>query len=251
VAKRFADTTALFEYHAGTSATRAVARAYLRPQSEVVTSEHVEREWKRILFHALRTILEAAEEEDDLSAAVARLGRGFGREPSQRLRALALAVAGSERLDVETMAIRARELLRGDASRRFRRTVALVRQRSECGLARARPHQDEGAWKLKATCVIREGICRHEGRIADDLVRWTSGAEVLRGSEDEKLRRMGETAKRMADAPRERTGRNCYGRTGDLAIAVDCEPDEVLVTTDGSFEVMAEALGFTVEKIPV
>lgn len=247
----FADTTALFELNAGTARSRAAAKAALHPRDQVVSSEHVKREWKRILVTAVGSLLESVETEPDLSAALARLGVGFGRSSSQRWRAAALVTAGSNSFNATDVGIRGRQVLRGlDAT--FKRSVGNVRSSSECGLAAQQPRQDaSGTWTIKDTCKRREGICDHEARLGRDVRRWRAGAAALAESDETSLRKMGKTGLEMATDPASRTGVNCYGRTGDLAIALDCRPDEVLVTTDASFETMRKAMGFAVQRIPV
>jgi hypothetical protein len=221
------------------------------PRDEVASSEHVQREWKRIIFKATRDILEAVEEEPDLSAAVSRLGGGFGREPSQRLRVLAGLIGNSSALDVADVRIRGRRLMRGESNRLFHRMVGALRAASECGLAIQEPALDsDGRWTMKITCKRREGICEHEARIERDLHRWTAGAQELKASDSAAHRKLGTKALEMAAEPELRTGVNCYGKTGDLAIALDCRPGEELVTTDASFDVMAEVMDFTVNRIP-
>lgn len=249
---RFADTTALFEFHVGTKATRPAARGLLKPREDVASSDHAQREWKRITFRAVRDVLEAVEEEPDLSAVLSRLGHGFGREPSQRLRALGLIVGRSQSLDTADARIRGRRLLRGEADRLFHRVVGTLRTGSDCGLAVQEPAPDpNGRWTMKITCQRREGICRHEERLGKDAARWSAGARDLMKSEDASHRKIGRKGLEMASRPELRTGVNCYGGTGDLAIALDCRAGEELVTTDAIFDVMAPAMGFTVQRIPV
>jgi hypothetical protein len=247
---RFADTTALFEYHAGTGTTRAEARDQLKPRTNVASSDHVKREWNRILFSSVKAFIEALESEPDLSAALARLSFGWGREPTQRLRATALVCAGSTRLDVTDAKIRGRQLLRGGGDVLFAQVVGDLRNSSRCGLAQEKPTQaPDGMWELKTTCKRREGICDHENRIATALGRWRAGASALASSTSPGLRQMGQRGVTMAADPVMRTGVNCYGKTGDLAIALDCDPHETLVTTDASFEVLASAMNFSVHRI--
>jgi hypothetical protein len=250
MATRFADTTALFEWYAGTGVSRAAARKALGPRREVVTSDHVQREWKRIVVNAVGAVVEAAETEPDLAAMFARLGRGFGREPAQRQRALALVSGGTNSINATDIKIRGRQALR-EVDARVRRRVGSIRSASACGLAVAEPRQaPDGRWTVKQTCKRGEGICDHEARLDQDLPRWCAGAQALVGSSSNGLRTMGHTALKMADGPELRTGSNCYQRTGDLAIALDCRRDEVLVTTDKSFLTLGSAMGFAVDHLP-
>lgn len=247
---RFADTTALFEYYAGTQSTRSEARRVLRPRDDVASSDHVEREWKRIIFKTVRDFLDAVETEPDLSAICARMSFGFGREGSQRWRVASLLCGGSDSLSVTDIRIRGRQLLRGNGSRLFRRCIGDLRTESRCGLARQEPFVgSDGEWQMKITCQRGEGICDQEDRIGRDLARWKAGADALAASTDSRLHNMGKTAQAMAENAKIRTGKNTYERTGDLAIALDCRADELLVTTDHSFSVLASAMGYRVHHI--
>jgi hypothetical protein len=249
MAKYLADTTALFEYHAGTGKTRSAARSVLNPRADVVTSEHVVREWKRIIFASVTALIDAMDSEPDLSAAMAKLGIGYGRQASQRWRAAALVCTDTESIDRTAAKLRGRQLLRGDAMVRLESVVAEVRDASGCGLAKQEPQLRDGAWTMKTTCKRREGICDHEARVGRDFTRWSAGAHALTQSADDGLRKTGKTALEMANSPEVRTGVNCYGRTGDLAIATDCRPDETVVTTDHSFTELSAAMGFKVHLI--
>ncbi|MGH2943566.1 MAG: hypothetical protein ACRDLN_12420 [Solirubrobacteraceae bacterium] len=196
----------------------------------------------------MAAILVAVEREADLSAAFARLGNGHGRASAQRWRAAAM-VTGSTFDPVEAK-IRGRQLLRG-LEPAISRTVGTVRTASRCGLALEEPHEISGGWALKSTCTRREGICDHEERIKLDLERWRNASDALANSVREADRKIGSLGQTMASTPSLRTGVNCYGRTGDLAIALDCRSDELLVTTDKSFELIGQAMGFAVRVIPV
>jgi hypothetical protein len=250
MAKTFADTTAVLEYHGGTVVGRTAARAALQPRRDVVTSDHVVREWKRIIVTAVSAILDAIDEEPDLSSAFARLGVGHGRAPAQRWRAAAMITGSAETFDPVEVKIRGRQLLRG-LEATLRRTVEVIRTTSGCGLALEEPRETAGEWKLKIRCKRGEGICDHQQRITLDLTRWNSASGALALSTADSYRKMGKLGQEMAVTPSLRTGVNCYGRTGDLAIALDCRSDEVLVTTDKGFEIIGPAMGFTVLVIPV
>jgi hypothetical protein len=251
MATRFADTTALFELSAGTRNSRAAAKQALRPRNEVVSSDHVQREWKRILVAAVGSLIESVEQEPDLGSALARLGVGYGRAGAQRWRAAALIVGGSESFNATDTRIRGRQQLRTLDST-LRRSVGTLRTSSQCGLAVQQPREKpDRTWTIKDTCKRGEGICDHEDRIGRDAARWTAGAHALVASGNDSLAKLAKTALKMAANPEIRTGVNCYGRTGDLAIALDCRRGEVLVTTDASFDTMAPAMGFTVHRLPV
>jgi hypothetical protein len=222
----------------------------------VASSEHVLREWKRIVFTSVRSLVTALDEEPDLAAAISRLNVGRGREQSQRLLALSMATTNSDSLVSDDnlaktiVRTRAQQLLRGDGQRRFDRVVGDLRTASACGLAAANATQKDGAWQLKMTCTWDEGICVHADHVEDRLAAWSAGAEALRRSNNESHTKLGRVGQEMAESRRKRTGKNCYARSGDLAIALDCAADEELVTTDGSFEVLGPVMGFNVVRLP-
>lgn len=248
---RFADTTAVFEFHAGSSTARAEARSLLAERDRTATSEAVEREWKRIVVKAASALTVAAEQEPDLAAVLGSLAAGHGREAAQRVRALAMCIGTSDDLNRKEIAIRAQQLVRCDAASRLHTIAGEIRRTSECGLATATPTADpQGGFALKDTCRRREGICRHEARVEADLQQWRDATQALVASAVNGHRRMGHVAEQMADEPEMRTGRNCYAKTGDVQIALDCRPDEELVTTDRSFDELGRAIGFTVRRLP-
>lgn len=245
----YADTTAIFEHQAGTQIAQEAAREALGHRNQVATSDHVEREWKRIVVGAASAIDVATRIEPDLGAALARLARGFGREPAQRLRVLGMCVG--DQLDRTEMRLRAQQLIRADGQSRFHSVVGEVRRTSDCGLATQQPvARPDGGWDLKTTCRKREGICRHEQRLSTDAQQWGAGADALKSAESADLRSMGRIAQQMRDRADQRTGRNCYAKTGDLAIALDCKREETLVTTDHSYQVIGPALGIRIRRIP-
>lgn len=246
---RFADTTAIFEYHAGANAPRVETRRLLADRRHVATSEHVVREWKRIIVHAMNDLLVALREEPDLPAVLGRLSQGFGREPSQRLRALGLC-AGPDSLDRTEMEIRARQILRVEIDRYVDEIVGEIRRPSECPLAANDPYQEVGGeWRIDWTCRRNAGICDRVERIGGDIARWDAGAAALVASDRGDYRRQGQAARRMSAEPDYRTGKLCYQSTGDLGIALDARSGEELVTTDRSFTVICAPLGLTVRLV--
>jgi hypothetical protein len=74
-------------------------------------------------------------------------------------------------------------------------------------------------------------------------------ADALSKSSESSHRKMAEVAKAAVAKAPERKGKNCYGFFGDISMALEVEGDEVVLTTDGSFDVMAPALGIAVERI--
>lgn len=247
--KRFADTTAVFEFHVGARVPRNTVRDLLQERDSVATSEHVEREWRRIIVHATSDLLEALGEETDWPGLYSRLSQGYGREPSQRLRALALCVGPTTPPDLAEVKIRAEQLLRVGLSELLQQVVSDVRRPSSCPLALERPVETREGWSVRATCKRTDDICDRVDRVERELGRWTSGATALEAADEPPLKKMGKLATEMAAAPHLRKGKNCYASTGDLGIALDAMSGEEIVTTDHSFEVIAPGVGVMVRRV--
>src|SRR5205823_2877705 len=123
-----------------------------------------------------------------------------------------------------------------------------VRDGSECGLARNQVFQDSrGRWLLVDRCKKTDRICREDQFLEDHRARASTAAEALadrapRASD----KKMGKTMVGMLSRPPDRKGKNCYWHTGDIAIALECASDEVLLTTDQSFDTICASLGLRV-----
>jgi hypothetical protein len=153
-----------------------------------------------------------------------------------------MITAGETALDSDLMEIRAGDLIRYKADVLFHHQVDTVRDGSECGLADNVALQDasRGIWKfLNLTtngerCKKTDNICREHDDLGSKVDRLRKAGEALRASPDHK--KIGEAALKAADVVTERKGKICYGILGDVSIALECEADEVLLTTDRSFE---------------
>lgn len=219
-------------------------RELLANKQSVATTEHVVREWKRILVASTDAVLAAVEDEEDLVGMFAALAQGFGRQASQRLRALALCAGpSSQSLDRVEIRVRARSILRIEIDRLFDEVTRNVRDPSACPLALERPVEDKsGRWAVQATCRRGETTCVREERLSDEIGRWDAGANALVSSEVAGYVSQGRTAVAMSKDPKVRTGKNCYASTGDIGIALDALPGEEIVSTDASFAVLAPAM---------
>ena len=90
-------------------------------------------------------------------------------------------------------------------------------------------------------CKKTEQICRQVEFIEErqDQAGRTAEALVKNSPPDRKRdRQMGETVLKGLKAPADRKGVNCYGRTGDVSIALECGGKETILTTDRSYEVI-------------
>jgi len=150
-----------------------------------------------------------------------------------------------------TLELRARAYLRYRARKLFHRGIDVVRNGSDCGLAKNVAYQDEkGHWSLVARCTKDEQICRQDDFLGGEQSRAEAAANgLIASAERDADKKMGHTMLKMLPVPRDRKGRNCWGYTGDISIALECDPEEVLLTTDRSFEAIVPALGLRVHRL--
>ncbi len=105
-----------------------------------------------------------------------------------------------------------------------------------------------------AMCTKAEEICRQPEFLSQEVERARAAATALDGSEREGDRTMGQKAnKALADISKNATkGEACHGANGiggDICIALECGPDETLLTTDESFDHICPAIGVGHERI--
>ena len=242
----FLDTSAQVERWAGTRLVKDNIRSRLGA-ADHGTSRHVLREWKHVVESTCLEVLNALDKSPDFPTLFASLSQGFGRDASRRLRVLSVVFGGERTVDLQQIRLRCGMLLRQHESL-FMQNIDLVADHCECGLTDETPSTNrKGERELKWRCKKTEEICERKREVeatADELR--TVGAALIG---DSRYRAMGETAQRVADNPIEGKGQNCWRVLGDVSIALDCGEDDVLLTTDQSFEVIGPALGKQVERI--
>lgn len=246
----YLDTTALIERWAGEPAARDAVRRYLRNESHA-TSTHVRREWVRLIEGTAADVINAINDgEEDLTAIFARLSQGWGREQGQRLRILAMLAGGKRQVNVTELRTRSQQLLRTGSQELFEHHLDEVRDSSECGLARNRVEASRGGrLKLIDTCKRTDDICRQDQFVAENEGSWAAASQGLaeHGITDAD-RKMGKVGIKVGGDPPIGKGKNCYGRTGDISISVECGEGETLLTTDRSFEAIAKARRISVTR---
>jgi hypothetical protein len=250
----FLDTTAHIERWAGDKTRQECVRGLLADDRHL-TSTHALREWKHIIEGATADVLNAlADGAGTMSEVLARLSQGWGRSTGQRLRVLSILAAGDEALDAELVEMRAQSLLRYRSHALFHHQIDEVRDSSECGLARNRVVSHKGKRELlnpdtnKDRCKKTDTICRQDAALGAKVTELESAADALSKSSESSHRKMAQVAKAAVAKASERKGKNCYGSLGDISMALEVDGDEVVLTTDRSFEVMAPALGIAVER---
>jgi hypothetical protein len=255
--RHYLDTTAQIERWTGDQPTQDAFKARLAGDTHS-TSSHVRREWQNIIDQSCVDALNAIESgANDLGSFYARLSQGgWGRKAGQRLRALSLLVAGEAAFDAGEVQTRALALLRYQSRALFGVGIDEVRDGSECGLARKVVARRKGKRVLinaeneSDRCKKTDVICRQDADLEGKLVGLRAAAAALRGSSNAGHKTMGRCAEKAAASAPERKGKNCYGYLGDVSIALECRTDEVLLTTDRSFEVIAPVLAINVVRLP-
>jgi hypothetical protein len=244
----FLDTSVHLERWAGERRVREQIKLLLGDRTHA-SSRHALREWKRIVERGVAELLNVAEQAGgDVGEIIARLRQSYGRGPGQALLVMHLVTQGGP-ID-RTLEMRARRYLRYASSKQFHRQLDEVRDGSRCGLARNEVYQDgDGTWTLKWRCTKKEDICDHVAFLESDRIRASDAAQSLRSSARPADKRMGMTMEAMIKNPRDRKGRNCWGSTGDISIALEARPKEVILTTDESFDSIGRAIGLRVERI--
>jgi hypothetical protein len=249
----FLDTTAHVERWAGDITRQERVRGLLAGETHA-TSTHARREWKHIVEGTCVDVLNALRERPrTLSNVFARLSQGWGRSQGHRLRVLALLSGGESALDADLLEIRARAYLRYQAETLFVHSMDEVRDGSECGLAMNVGRQkSRGEWEFvnpgtgSEWCKKTDQICCQDDDLEGKKGRLQAAGQALSKSANHK--RFGKAALEAVSSRAERKGKKCFGLLGDVSIALDCHQDEVVLTTDESFSVMAPALGLTVER---
>lgn len=217
------------------------------------TSTQVLREWNRIVLAALirlRNVLPAARDRTDV---VARMREGaFGRDGVRRWQVTEW-VMGSD-TDLKAVEMRAAHYQRIRARAQFKTGIATMRDGTECAVAGRKPYLRGRTWRYDEMCKKSEDICAQPGFLEEQRTRALDAAMALEGSDRPADREMGIKArKNIKDADARATkGKACHGGGGlggDICIALECSADEVLLTTDASFELLCPALGLKYERI--
>jgi len=247
----YLDTTALIERWTGEADVRDEILAILG-EGVHATSSHVRREWKRVIDGTVADVLNAIRDgESDLGSILARLSQGWGRQQGQRLRVLAMLANQIRDCSPIELELRAGQLLRCGSEQMFVHHIGEVRNGSDCGLSKNEVTRgSDGRYSLVDKCKRDEEICRQDEYIADDLPKWKSASQGLVDHSDRSGdRKMGKLGLELASTPVKRKGKNCYARTGDISISLECKAEETLLTTDASFDAMAKETGMPVKRI--
>lgn len=242
----YLDTSAHFERVGGSNANRRKLKEMLRGGGHA-TSTQAEREWNRIVFTVSVSLRNALASSLDWTDVVRKLSMGYGRTAARSMRVIHW-ITGSDTTDFRVVALRLDHFQRIRARVLFKADIGTIRDGTNCDVARRRPHFHAGKWHYKSQCKKTDDICDQPTFLAARKERAEKAALALLRSERKADRKMGENALAgLRDGgPGATKGKACHGDRGiggDIAIALECEADEVLLTTDESFDFICPALG--------
>lgn len=251
--RHYLDTSAQIERHGGEAAVRRELRDILAGTTHA-TSTHVAREWRHIIHGSATRVLNACQDAESVTDVKARLRQGYGRQPGHN--SLALDLIGGDSASVVELELAAETFLRTIADALFEVDIDEIRDGSACMLARERPVQDlqSGEWSLRTSCRRHECVCNQIALTDANVGPIAASVEALRGSPQsghKKMARIAAEAMAANDKTR-RKGKACFGGNGlggDISIALECADDEVLLTTDASFDHICPAVGVAHRKV--
>ncbi|HET9198590.1 MAG TPA: hypothetical protein VFN92_10100 [Solirubrobacterales bacterium] len=199
---------------------------------------------------ALRTALSASSDWTDV---VRRLSKGFGRGPARAMQ-VTHWITGSQTTDFRIVSKRLEDYQRIRFRLLFKQGIDTVRDGSNCDVARRRPYFNAGKWHYHPQCKKAQDLCDQPTFLAARRERAEAASKALLASKRKADSDMGKKALAAlrSDQPGATKGKACHGANGiggDIAIALECEQDEVLLTTDESFDLICPALGLKHQRI--
>lgn len=156
--------------------------------------------------------------------------------------------------NLQVIEMRARDFQRVRARAMFRTQIDTIRDGTQCEVARRRPHPSSKGWQYRATCRKTEDICSQPDFLKRNIARARQAAKALTTSSRADDAKMGKQALQALEGidSRATKGKACHGALGiggDICIALECEPAEILLTTDASFDLICPALGLSHKRI--
>jgi hypothetical protein len=147
---------------------------------------------------------------------------------------------------------RARRFLRTGFDAMFTERIE-VRDGSSCGIAaRDVATNEHGQLVYRGTCKKTDDICAQIAFVDRNRSKILAAADALQESDRDADRDLGAKAQKlMGLEERELKGSNCYGGKGlggDISIAAECEPGEILLTTDQSFDYICPSMGVELRR---
>lgn len=157
-------------------------------------------------------------------------------------------IVGSDTTDFQVATKRLEDFQRIRARVMFKTGISTIRDGTNCDVARRRPHFYKNTWHYNPQCKKTDDICDQPAFLTGCRERAERASAALAASGRKGDRKMGEQARACLkkERPEATKGKACHadkGIGGDIAIALECEEGEILLTTDKSFDSICPALG--------
>lgn len=246
LSRYYLDTSAHIERVGGSTANRQRLKALLRGGGHA-TSTQAEREWNRIVYSVCVGLRNALATSTDWTDVVRKLSKGYGRAAARAMQ-VTHWITGSDTTDFRIATKRLDDYQRIRFRVLFRGGIDTIRDGTNCDVAHRRPYFHGGKWQYKPQCKKTQDICDQPAFLAARRDRAEKAARALLASKRKADREMGKNAiAALQDGRPEATkGKVCHadkGIGGDITIALECQQDEILLTTDESFDLICPALG--------
>ncbi len=252
VPRYYLDTSAQIERHGGHTATRSRLKELLRGGRHS-TSTQVLREWNRIVYNACVALRNALAVAEDWTDIVESMSKGFGREAARNSKVMHW-ITGSDTTDFALVEKRLDDFQRIRARVMFNFFVDTIRDGTECGIVERRPYSKSARWRYDDTCKKTDAICIQPDFLSNNIDRARAAAAALEGSSRPDDADMGRkaTSALAGNTANATKGKACHaarGLGGDICIALECASDEILLTTDASFDLICPAIGITHQRL--
>ncbi len=239
----FLDTTIQIERLTGTRARRAQLTAELTGK-EIVTSTYVLGEFLRTLVKDCITLYTLVSQNVHLDDVEVQIANRFNKREASRCLLLWASLHRARAYGREKVLHTLRTYIEYGLVQAFMAGVDQVSDATDCGLARERPRQVEGTYRLRAQCRREVKECRLEEWLATYSAALDGAAPHLLASNEPGLVRIGELLGEFPHTPEAVRGRSCTWYLGDLIIALECPADAALYTTNRRhFGVLCAQLG--------
>jgi hypothetical protein len=246
VSRYYLDTSAQIERNGGSNERRRLLKQHLQGERHS-TSTQVLREWNRIVLSSCVALREALAASEDWTGVVNHMAKGWGRAAARHWQ-VTHWITDSDKTDFAVVEKRLDDFQRIRQRAMFRALIDTVRDGTNCDVARRGTRMRDGKWHYRPTCTKTDDICDQPSFLKANMDRARNAAAALETSNRKPDAKMGKKATHALNAidMGGTKGEACHGAGGiggDIAIALECAEDEILLTTDASFDLICPALG--------
>jgi hypothetical protein len=190
---------------------------------------------------------EALAVSKDWTGVVNHMTKGWGREAARHWQ-VTHWITGSDMTDFAIVEKRLDDFQRVRQRAMFRASIDIVRDGTNCDVTRRLARERDGKWHYRPTCKKDDDICDQANFLKANMDGARKAAAALETSDRKPDAKMGKKATHALNAidADGTKGEACHGAGGiggDIAIALECAADEILITTDASFALICPALG--------